>query len=72
MTDVAFDAMNILIKGIDEGKVVNGKMLKDYLASMPEYNGASGNIKFDKYGNVHKGMILKMVKDGRFVDYLAE
>ena len=35
---------------------------------MPEYDGASGNIKFDKDGNVHKGMILKMVKDGKFVD----
>ena len=69
LTDVAFDAMNIILKGVTEGKVTNGKMLRDYLSSMPEYDGASGNIKFDKDGNVHKGMILKMVKDRRFINY---
>lgn len=72
LTDVAFDAMNILLKSVDEGNVINGKMLKEYLSSMPEFDGASGNIKFDKDGNVHKGMILKMVKDGKFVDYIKE
>ena len=72
LTDVAFDAMNILLKSVDEGNVINGKVLKDYLSTMPEYDGASGNIKFDKEGNVHKGMILKMVKDGKFVDYIKE
>lgn len=69
LTDVAFDAMNILLNAIEVGKVDNGKMLKDYLSNMPEYKGASGNIKFDKDGNVHKGMILKMVKDNKFVEY---
>lgn len=69
LTDVAYDAMNIILKGVTEGKVTNGKMLRDYLSSMPEYDGASGNIKFDKDGNVHKGMILKTVKDGKFIDF---
>ena len=69
LTDVAFDAMNILLDAIEVGEVVNGKMLKDYLSNMPEYKGASGNIKFDKDVNVHKGMILKIVKDNKFMDY---
>ena len=70
LTDVAFDAMNILLKAIEEDKVKDGKMLKEYLSKMPDYNGASGNIKFDKNGNVHKGMILKTIKDNKFVDYI--
>lgn len=69
LTDVAYDAMNIILKGVTEGKATNGKMLREYLSSMPEYDGASGNIKFDKDGNVHKGMILKTVKDGIFIDF---
>ena len=72
LTDVAFDAMNILLKAVQEGRVKNGKMLREFLSSMPEYDGASGNIQFDKDGNVHKGMILKMVKDGKFVNYTKE
>lgn len=69
LTDVAYDAMCIILKAIEDGKVANGKMLKEYLTNMKEYNGASGNIKFDKDGNVHKDMILKMVRDNKFVDY---
>lgn len=69
LTDVAFDAMNILLNAIEKGEVKNGMVLKDFLSNMPEYKGASGQIKFDKDGNVHKGMILKMVKDNKFVEY---
>ena len=72
LTDVAYDAMNILLKAVQEGKVNTGEQLRDFLSNMPEYDGASGNIQFDKDGNVHKGMVLKTVKNGQFANYSNE
>ena len=47
----------------------NGKEIKHFLRNMGTYEGASGLIKFDEYGDVHKPMILKVVKNRRFEIY---
>jgi len=68
LTDVAFDALNIIIKNITRKNITSGEELRIALSEMEEYFGASGNIKFDENGDVHKKMILKTVKNNTFIE----
>ena len=69
LTDVSFDATNIILNLLKENKIESGEFLINKLREMPEFEGASGNIKFDKNGDVHKSMILKVIENGRFLQY---
>jgi len=55
-SDTAYDAMMI----IDE--VINKENYLKYMFSIKEFEGASGIISFDKYGDVHKPMSIKSLK----------
>ena len=68
LTDVGYDAMKLVLNAINSG-ARTGSEVKDYLMENNPYEGASGTIKFDDNGDVHKPMILKVIKDGEFANY---
>jgi len=61
----AYDALYILKEAIESVGEETDKV-KEYLLSM-EYNGATGNISFDQFGDVEKEIVIKTVKNGKFV-----
>lgn len=68
LTDVGYDAVKLVLMAIKSG-ARNGDEIKNFLSQMGEYEGASGLIKFDKNGDVHKPMLLKIIKNGQFENY---
>jgi branched-chain amino acid transport system substrate-binding protein len=64
----SFDAILILANAVN-AKGTSGEAVRDYLASMPSFNGASGLTVFDTKGTVNKPLIFKTIKDGSFVLY---
>ena len=65
---LGYDNISILIEalkntGFDVGKAKQG------LYSIKNYKGVTGEISFDKNGDVSKPVILKIVKNGIFADY---
>lgn len=55
-----YDAFKVLEKNIsvlhDEGKSINADNLKDALEKMETYNGVTGKMKFDIYGDAEKDL----------------
>jgi len=43
--------------------------MKNFLYSVKDFPGASGNMSFDKNGTIVKGFVLKTVRNGQFVPY---
>ncbi len=68
LTDVGYDAMKLILIAIRNG-ARTGNDVKDYLTNMDAYEGASGLIKFDERGDVHKPMVLKMIRHKKFLKY---
>lgn len=68
LNDVGYDAMNIILNAIKSG-VRSGESFKNYLREMGTHEGASGNIKFDENGDVHKNMILKTILGDKFIEF---
>ena len=62
----AYDALMLLGHAVGEvGKDPNA--VKKYLLNIKNYPGASGKISFDKNGDVQKNILIKEIKDGKFV-----
>lgn len=68
VTDVAYDAFNLLINAIREGGN-SGPSIQQNLLKTKGYKGASGTITFDKNGDVIKPFNFKIIKDGAFRIY---
>ncbi|MGH9428140.1 MAG: ABC transporter substrate-binding protein, partial [Terriglobia bacterium] len=62
----SFDAVLILADAVKAGGP-SGPKMRDYLASMQPFEGASGLTRFDEKGTVNKPLIFKLVKRGAFV-----
>ena len=71
LCDVGYDAANLIIYAYRHGAKSADDIRKIFLG-IKNYKGASGEITFDKNGDVHKPMILKTVRDGKFVEYKEE
>jgi branched-chain amino acid transport system substrate-binding protein len=71
VSDIAYDAFNLLVKAVKEGGY-NGPAIKDALLKIKDYHGASGIITFDENGDVIKPFIFKIIKDGKFQIYESE
>lgn len=65
LTDVGYDALQLVLMAIKNG-ARTGEQVKEFLKNMDIYEGASGIIKFDEKGDVHKPMILKVIRDKKF------
>jgi branched-chain amino acid transport system substrate-binding protein len=62
----SFDALTLL-SSCFEKVGVETTAIRDCLYATQNYQGASGILSFDKFGDVKKPFILKTVKDGEFV-----
>jgi len=47
----------------------SGEVIKNYLYSVKDYKGVSGDLSFDENGDVIKPMIIKKIQNGQFVKY---
>nr|VFK59922.1 MAG: branched-chain amino acid transport system substrate-binding protein [Candidatus Kentron sp. TC] len=65
---LGYDCARLLIEAV-ESIGLDSEKIRDYLAGVKEYQGASGEISFDLNGDVHKPVILKTVNNGRFVPW---
>jgi branched-chain amino acid transport system substrate-binding protein len=63
----SYDAMIVLSKAIEHSGEDSAE-IKKYLLNMQEHKGASGNFKFDENGDIDKTIIIKTVRDGKFVE----
>lgn len=62
--DMAYDAMMLILKGIDsEG--YNPDLVRKFLTKVKNYHGASGIINFDRYGDVVKPFIINKIEKGK-------
>lgn len=68
LCDVGYDAMSIILTALKNG-IKSGTEMSEYLRTMGEIDGASGVIKFDENGDVHKPMVLMTIRNKEFVKY---
>jgi len=66
LCDCGYDAANLLIMALKQG-ARTGEEIRAKLSLVKNYQGASGVISFDEKGDVHKPMIIKVIKSGQFV-----
>ncbi len=64
----AFDAINILTHAIENAKTESAEDVKNYLYTIKEFPGASGETSFDMKGDVVKPLVVKVVKNGSFME----
>lgn len=62
----AYDAANLIIDALRNGRTT-GPAIRDFLYEVKDYQGASGILTFDEYGEVSKPIILKVTRNGKFV-----
>ena len=67
LCDVGYDAANLAILAYRKG-AKNGDDIRNTFHALNDYRGASGEISFDENGDVHKAMLLKTIKNGKFVE----
>jgi len=65
LSDVGYDAANLSIYAISKG-TRNADDVRKIFLQMTDYEGASGIIKFDENGDVHKPMVIKEIRNGKF------
>ena len=61
-----YDTLNLIALAI-RSVGVNGEAIKNYLYTVKNYNGVSGNLSFDENGDVIKPTIVKSIQNGQFV-----
>ena len=64
----SYDAIKILAD-VFKKYGYKSDQIKDGLYKTQNYNGVSGNLSFDEYGDVIKPIMFKTVKNGQFVPY---
>jgi len=65
---LSYDAAKIIVKAIGEGGNF-GPRIKEALYTIKNYDGATGRISFDEFGDVAGSIGIKRVKQGIFVWY---
>ncbi|MCL5010788.1 MAG: ABC transporter substrate-binding protein [Patescibacteria group bacterium] len=64
----AYDSLRLVVAAV-EACGLKSECMKDYLLSVKNYQGVSGNLSFDENGDVFYEYSLKTVKNGEFVPY---
>ena len=62
----AYDTIYILAQCFNTG-AIRGQALVDCLYGIKDFDGASGIISFDNFGEVYKPTAIKVVKEKRFI-----
>ncbi len=69
-SNTGYDALMMLIKEINGLEEFTGTSLKNALYKIDDYQGASGVIKFNKYGDVDKNFSFYIIKNRQKKDYV--
>lgn len=67
LTALVYDSMNILFDGIAEGNT-NSNMLAEYLSGLNYTSGITGDIFFDEKHDAIKQVIMKKIRDEKFIE----
>ncbi|MEE8185634.1 MAG: hypothetical protein V3T96_04455, partial [Thermodesulfobacteriota bacterium] len=62
-----YDATGMIIEIIKRGEMVRSR-IREELAALRDFNGATGVISFDDAGEVIKDIFVLMVENGRIVE----
>ncbi|MBE3128477.1 MAG: ABC transporter substrate-binding protein [Actinobacteria bacterium] len=69
----SYDLVHLVAKGIEGGGITREKLIEVLHQDDFEYEGVTGLIKFDEYGDVpDKSSLFLLVKDGKFTTYIPE
>lgn len=70
-TVLAYDAVMLLADAIQRAGSADSAAIRDALASTDEFEGVTGTISFDKYGDPVKHVVMMQIRNGRPV-YLKQ
>jgi branched-chain amino acid transport system substrate-binding protein len=65
---LGYDCTNLLVRAVED-RGASAEAIRAYLADVNDFPGAAGNISFDRNGDVHKPILLKVVRNGAFASY---
>ena len=65
--DMAYDAMNLLIRAIKETKSIEPKIIGKYLLTIKDLKGASGLITFDEKGGIVRPATIMKLSGDKYV-----
>jgi branched-chain amino acid transport system substrate-binding protein len=65
---LAYDGL-MIIAAVIKKVGTNSERIKDELYKVKDFPGVTGNTTFDDHGDVIKAIIIKTVKNGRFMRY---
>jgi branched-chain amino acid transport system substrate-binding protein len=68
LATLAYDAVKILLQSIDEAGTYDASKVKDKMAAL-SYEGVSGQITFDKFGNPIKEAAIIKMENGKHAFY---
>lgn len=68
LSAIGYDVVLLAAEAI-KNNGADGTQMKDYLYTVKNFPGASGNMSFDEYGTVIKNFVFKTVKNGQFAPY---
>ncbi|MDP6293651.1 MAG: ABC transporter substrate-binding protein [Candidatus Woesearchaeota archaeon] len=63
----AYDSLHLLVLGFQYSR--EPEEIKQFLLGVQNYAGAGGSLSFDKNGDVKKPVLIKTVKNGKFVKF---
>lgn len=66
---LGYDCARLVSDAVEARGASSSSALRDFLANVKGYDGATGPITFDENGDVHKPVLLKTVKAGKFVPW---
>lgn len=66
---LAYDCAQLIIEGVLT-KGVSADNIKQYILTTKDIQGAAGMMNFDLKGDVHKPIILRTIKNGKFQEVL--
>lgn len=62
----AYDCVYLIKQAIELGGGVTGAEIREGMAQISDFEGASGTTTFDEHGDVRRDLTIKVVRDGAF------
>jgi branched-chain amino acid transport system substrate-binding protein len=69
---LTYDAGNLLCAAIAQAGVLDRQKVRDALASVKEFDGVTGKMKFQGTGDPIKSAVIIQIKDGKFTYFASE
>lgn len=66
VTALGFDAYLLALKTVEDAPSLKGSVLRDTLANMKDFEGATGALTLDENGDAIKPAVIKTIQDGAF------